>query len=151
MPDRLQQLLRQRALLQEHLAWLDREIAEASGAATPPVAPIPIARATQEPLVVPTPATPPSPTIAPSPPAKSFATGQAAQILATAATVATSRESGVPAAVDAVAEQIIEQYRPGLDTTKTDVRKGCLLYFFAAFALLALGVGALYFYFERGR
>lgn len=31
MSDRLQKLLRQRALLQEHLAWLDREIAEAEG------------------------------------------------------------------------------------------------------------------------
>ena len=28
MTDRLQKLLRQRALIQEHLAWLDREIAE---------------------------------------------------------------------------------------------------------------------------
>jgi CHASE3 domain sensor protein len=33
--DRLQELRRQRALVQEQLAWLDREIAAASGQATP--------------------------------------------------------------------------------------------------------------------
>jgi hypothetical protein len=33
--DRLQELRRQRALVQDHLAWLDREIASASGQATP--------------------------------------------------------------------------------------------------------------------
>src|SRR5580704_6999845 len=33
--DRLQELRRQRALVQEHLAWLEREIASASGQATP--------------------------------------------------------------------------------------------------------------------
>lgn len=31
MPDRLAELQRQRALLQEHLAWLDREIAAETG------------------------------------------------------------------------------------------------------------------------
>jgi hypothetical protein len=30
-PDRLPELLHQRALLREHLAWLDRQIAQASG------------------------------------------------------------------------------------------------------------------------
>ncbi|HWZ95872.1 MAG TPA: hypothetical protein VNW30_11815 [Opitutaceae bacterium] len=34
--DRLQELRRQRALVQEHLAWLDREIVSASSEATPP-------------------------------------------------------------------------------------------------------------------
>jgi hypothetical protein len=31
MPDRLQELLQQRALIKEHLAWLESEIAAASG------------------------------------------------------------------------------------------------------------------------
>lgn len=35
MSDRLNELRRQRALLQEHLDWLDREIAATSGAAHP--------------------------------------------------------------------------------------------------------------------
>jgi hypothetical protein len=37
--DRLKDLHRQRALVQEHLAWLDREIAAASGEAAPRPAP----------------------------------------------------------------------------------------------------------------
>src|SRR5690349_2525236 len=82
-PDRLQQLLRQRALLQEHLAWLDREIAAASEG-TPPPAPTPIARATQQPLVIPSPVTPPTPTLlvpSPAKPAAPYVASQAAQIL----------------------------------------------------------------------
>lgn len=40
MPDRLDELRRQRALVQQHLAWLDAEIAAAQGGATPaPAAP----------------------------------------------------------------------------------------------------------------
>jgi len=35
MPDRLPELQRQRALLQDHLAWLDREIAAAQGKLVP--------------------------------------------------------------------------------------------------------------------
>lgn len=43
--ERLQQLRRQRALVQEHLAWIDHEIAAASGGVTPPAptAPSPVA------------------------------------------------------------------------------------------------------------
>jgi hypothetical protein len=40
MSSRLDELRRQRALLQEHLAWLDREIDAAAGDARPP-APVP--------------------------------------------------------------------------------------------------------------
>jgi len=48
MSDRLQKLLRQRALINEHLAWLDREIAEAEG-----VPPLPTAVARPLPAPVP--------------------------------------------------------------------------------------------------
>ena len=136
--DRLQQLLRQRALLQEHLAWLDREIAEASGGA-----------ATPAPVIPPAPAPLATPIAAPRAPIKSFVSSQAAQILS--ASAAPAVEDTPSPAVEAVADEIIEQYRSGPDTTKTDVRKGCLLYFFGAFALLALVVVGLYFLFQRGR
>jgi hypothetical protein len=46
MTDRLQKLLRQRALLQEHLAWLDREIAENQQ----DVPPLPVATSTPAPI-----------------------------------------------------------------------------------------------------
>jgi hypothetical protein len=151
-PDRLSQLLRQRALLHEHLAWLDREIAEASsGVSTPPPAPTPIARAAQQPLVIPAPAVPPSPTIlSPQPvrPAAPYVAGQAAQILATTAGAPPVASSP---AVEAAADEILDQYRVAPDSMKTDVKKGCFLYFFGALALVAVGVVVLYFIFERGR
>lgn len=43
--DRLAELRRQRALVQQHLAWLDEEIAAAEGAATRPAAPMAPSRA----------------------------------------------------------------------------------------------------------
>ena len=56
--DHLQELRRQRALVQEQLAWLDREIAVASGQATPakPVAQIPHRASTVQNLPVTLPA-----------------------------------------------------------------------------------------------
>jgi hypothetical protein len=41
--DRLQDLQRQRALVQEQLAWLDREIAALQGPTAPPPTPVPYA------------------------------------------------------------------------------------------------------------
>ncbi len=41
MSDRLQELLRQKALLQEHSAWLDREIAAEMGRTPPAPSPAP--------------------------------------------------------------------------------------------------------------
>ncbi len=148
-PHRLQELLRQRALLQEHLAWLDHEIAEASSG---PAAsfPTPVARATQQPLVIPSPITPPSPTILAARPIQSFAASQAAQILSATA-AAPVRDDAASPAVEAVANQIIEQYRVAPEATKTDVKKGCLLYFVGAFVLLGLVVVGMYFFFQRGR
>ncbi len=52
MPDRLAELRRQRALVQEHLAWLEREIAateKTSGAPTLASAPLPLAPHTSGP------------------------------------------------------------------------------------------------------
>ena len=43
MPDRLEILRHQRALVQEQLAWIDREIAELSSQATPGVTPAALA------------------------------------------------------------------------------------------------------------
>jgi hypothetical protein len=151
-PDRLQQLLRQRALLQEHLAWLDREIADASsGVTAPPPAPTPVARAAQQPLVIPSPATPPTRTILGAPPAKPAApylASQAAQILSASAV---TPPTDTPPAVEVAADEILEQYRVAPDSMKTDVKKGCFLYFFGALVFVALGVVVLYFVFQRGR
>lgn len=41
MSDRLQELLRQRQLIQEHLAWLDQQIARERGESAPSATPLP--------------------------------------------------------------------------------------------------------------
>lgn len=59
VPDRLAELRRQRQLMQEHLAWLDREIAAAG---SPPADPAPIAEPAANPAIsqpAPTPASGP--------------------------------------------------------------------------------------------
>lgn len=119
MSDRLQELRRQRALVQEHLAWLDREIAAAAPAIAMPESPWPAK----------TPAAPPAP-LAPS--VVPVAVGApAAEIL--------------PAEVAATADAILDEYRVQPDNLKTDVKKGCFLYFFAALGLVVLAVFAFYF------
>ncbi len=105
MSDRLTELRRQRALAQEQLAWLDREIARESGAAQPPASPAP-------------------PTSAPRP-------------MVNTATAETD------------AEALLAQYKSDPKNLHSDVKRGCFLYFFAAFALVALGL--LAFYFLRSR
>ncbi len=127
MSDRHQELLRQRAIVQEHLAWLDREIAQISPNKTQPT-PVSLARPA-----------PPAPL--PSAPSGHLA-GQAADLTRhAAASRPTSENSSVPSA----AEAILEEYRVAPDTLKTDIRKGCLLYFVGALSLVALVVSVLYF------
>lgn len=65
MSDRLKELQRQRALAQEQLAWIDREIAKESGQAPaqPVAAPLPVV-APAAPAVVPAPAAPAAPSAA---------------------------------------------------------------------------------------
>ncbi|MBI2518314.1 MAG: hypothetical protein HYV95_15650 [Opitutae bacterium] len=108
MSERLQELQRQRALLQEHLAWLDREIATEQGRPAPTG-----------------PATPPSPlSPLPLPP--------------------TPRP--VASAPDRDVDALLAQYSEKTGNVKQDVRRGCFLYFAAAFALVGLAVLALYLY-----
>ena len=127
MPDRLQELRRQRALVADHLAWLDEEIAATSGATAPaPSAPspaVPVPAVLQVKLPASLPAQP----------------------------SAAVENSPVAAAVAAQADAILEDYRVAPDALKTDVKKGCFLYFFAALAFVALAVVVLYFLFQRGK
>jgi anti-sigma factor RsiW len=134
-PDRLQELLQQRALLLQHLAWLDREIAAASGT---PVAPAPA------PVAPPAPSAPPrSPVSLPGP---GYVASQGAAVLArTAPAPAAPAGEIVPGA-----DEILEQYRVAPQSLQSDVKKGCLLYFFGAFALLALAILAFYYLNHRG-
>jgi hypothetical protein len=123
MSDRLRELLRQRALLQEHLAWLEREITAASDKGVPP-AELPLAKI----VVPPTPTPAAIPTLAHSGPV--------------IATTGTTRP--VPVTAQA-AEAILEEYRVPPNALQQDVRRGCLLYFAAGFLIFALAVVGLYF------
>jgi len=138
MPDRLNELRRQRALVAEHLAWLDREIAAESGSPAPRAHPEQATRVEgPAPLVAPASAPALRPTPLPLMPQ------------APAPAAALDPEMSAQAAADA--DALLEQYRVAPDALKTDVRTGCFLYFFAAMALLALGVIGLYFYFRHGK
>ncbi len=122
MSDRLHELQRQRALAQEQLAWLDREIAAekaksgAAHAATHSATPAPAAE--------PTPAA----------------------MAAAAQRATTQLESALPAD----AEKILAEYASEPSSIKSDVKKGCFLYFFLAMIVLIVAVVALYFH-SRGK
>jgi hypothetical protein len=121
MPDRLADLRRQRALVQDHLAWLDREIAEAAAATnvSPPAPP----RSAVDDLVERSPA-------------------PRARISAVAMPEAAN---AIPV------EALIEDYRVSPVSLKSDLRKGCLIYLACGLALLGVAVAALYFWFRHGK
>ena len=113
--DRLAELLRQRALLQEHLAWLDREIAAWRLAVGGP------ARNEAVPAVnIPAAIKPEPETTRPI-------------------------VSAEPARPTADVDALLEEYRVPPKTLQQDVRKGCLLYFLSGFLVLGLIVLVLYF------
>lgn len=121
MPDRLDELVRQRALVQEHLAWLNREIAaaEAARASAPSASPVP--------------SVPIAPASAPL--HSTLASTSPAQ------TPPVASETATP--IDA--DEILARYQVKPGSLKQDVRKGCFLYFAGAFVLLGIGVALLYF------
>lgn len=139
MSERLQHLRRQRALVAEHLAWLDREIDQALAGPTnptlhPPAAsPAPIDDLTSVPF-----------SMRASAPASTPSVVQPGVI---SAKPAPANE----AATDATADAILRDYRVEENTMKSDVKKGCLLYFFGALAVVGVGVVVLYFFFQRTR
>lgn len=129
MSDRLAELQRQRALIAEHLAWLDREIAAASPASSPPTE-----QPTDSGAV-----TAPSPSPAPLDPAA---------IIAAATAAKSAAPSPAPhSAEDELAAKHLPTKRQPADIQQ-DVRRGCLLYFSIA-ALLVIGLCALLVWVSR--
>ena len=135
MRDRLSELVRQRALVSEHLAWLDREIERTSAETAPPAAAGGITAAPTPTSATPLPLNPSPPSPGAKPP--------------TTAAVVIPTQPGpteIPGdAASAPSEDILEQYRVSPTTVHQDVRKGCLLYFAAAFVVLGIVVAILYF------
>lgn len=117
MSDRLNELQRQRALLQEHLAWLDREIVATQ-------------RGTQE-LAKPSPL-PPTPALS-------------NEAIAPTVSAANPRPFADAAAAERAAEEIMAQYQNEGKNLQSSVRRGCFMYFFLALGILTLGVMVLYF------
>jgi len=131
MSERLSELLRQRALLQEHLAWLNREITAATARQPPPVVGIPPA------------APPPAPAhaaVAPPIPATVVVPANIASVDPTV-----TLPGGHPVTPGPGADAILDQYRVPARSLHEDVRRGCLIYFVAALVLLGAGVVLLYF------
>lgn len=157
MADRLAELRRQRALLQVHLAWLDREITRAGGdpnagsfppfGSTPSTSPF--VTGSRSPLVT---AAVANPTAAPAAPAAAAAALSSAPAEAPAAVPAPSAPAAAPPPPAEMAktdpDALLSQYRREPAAVHRDVRQGCLLYFAGAFVLLALGVAGLYFAFR---
>jgi hypothetical protein len=157
MSDRLSELHRQRALLQQHLAWLDREIALASqqGATQRPQisdpAPLPptspsIAAAAKPDITVATEVDRNVATtinvVAPTPTVASGATPPASPGTTTALFTPTTATNPLP-------DEVLDQYRVAPEAVQEDVRKGCFLYFGLAFILLFAVVAILWFAFRR--
>ena len=127
--DRLEELRRQRALLEEHLNWLDREISAATPAGGAPASPPP-----PSPSSVPGPPDPTTPPAAPRPATPpSFVPAVTAPV--------------APAPVEA--DSILEQYQVAPNSLRQDVRKGCFLYFAVAFLLVIVGVAGIYLLVRR--
>ena len=131
MADRLAELLRQRALLQEHLAWLDREIAKASNSASPAL------------TAPPTPDPQAPPRLAPSIPAPPI-TVRRLPLAASAPVIAPAADARATNA-----DEILEQYRVAPAALQTDIRKGCLLYFIGALVFVGVVVAGLYLAFRK--
>ncbi|MFT3866919.1 MAG: hypothetical protein QM715_00345 [Nibricoccus sp.] len=125
MPNRLPELLRQRALLQEHLAWLDREIAAEQGS--------PTAKSTSELKSVPT-AVLSIPTARPAAPAST--------------PTATTTPPPLPENPTDL-DKIVAQYRRDPGSLTQDTRRGCLMIFWIGLATVLLISGIVYWLYAR--
>ena len=109
MSDRLSELRRQRALLQEHLASLEREIA--TEAFRPEI--------------------PPDNRVAPN-----------SKVTLPLPTLTSPPQGDGSTSADP--EKTLEQYQTEPQSIHREVKRGCLLYFAVALAIVVLGVLALY-------
>lgn len=124
MSDRLNDLQRQRALAQEQLAWLEREIAREIGATSPPAPPV-------------VPPTRPA-VMAALPPVE-------APVISPAKPAAMPAAAPTSPAADNDAEALLARFKDEAAGSPADAKRGCLVYFSVGMGLLVLGVLAWYF------
>jgi hypothetical protein len=158
MSDRLAELRRQRALIHEHLTWLDREIAAAEKTGGSSLAPVPTPLSLSAPLAASLQATAPA-WPAPTTPASGqsplpLRPAEPPLVISAPEPAATPTSRLLPRAFSTVPQPALPsaslgEYRVSPGAVKEDVRKGCLLYFAAAFVLLFVGVGILWMIFRH--
>jgi hypothetical protein len=128
MGDRLQELLHQKALLNEHAAWLEREIMAERQRTGEPTVPEQIPAIEAPPAETPPSDTQPTDTTSiDTPPAEPLPNPPA------------PRSTG-----DTNANAIFEHYRSNPRSLQQEVKRGCFLYFFGALVLLGLGIAVIY-------
>jgi hypothetical protein len=140
MSQRLAELHRQRRLVEEHLAWLDREIAAEliAGAKRSPTALPPAA--SDSALAA---------TVSPATTTSASATGSTPGTSTTAAASAVAPSLGGSELSSSLPpEALIDEFRTTPDAVRDEVRKGCFLYLALAFGLLIAGIAVLYFLFR---
>ena len=119
--DRLTELRRQRDLLKQHLAWLEREIATTETSA----------------------GLPDSPPISSMPgPVRGVSGSRAPAMEDQPVVAAANRDVDEPGAA---ADAILDEYRTPSVLLRRDVRRGCFMYFAAALAAFAAAIVGLYF------
>lgn len=129
MADRLQELLQQRALIKEHLEWLDAEIAASSGRSTAnPLPPVP--RATPSAAAAPASREFPVPTARPAVPPR----GQTATIRAE------------PDDADVLIAKLAAEEK---NQVRAPSKTGCWMVFAASLLLLVGGMFAAWYFFLR--
>lgn len=141
MSDRIAELLRQKQLLQDHLNWLDREIARAaSSAAGHEIAPTLSAPAATPAATPPPPAeSPAKPVVEPSTPVIAPAQSAAAAPVATPKSAEAMR----------MADEIIARYQQEDALRPEDTKRGCMVLAAAIFALMGLAFLISWWFFYR--
>lgn len=128
MSQRLHQLQRQQALIREHLAWIDAEIAKEEPTSES------LTGATRGAPHAFSPTTPDS-----EPPAPLTLEGPASRPLI---------KSTPPPLIEV--EAALEQYAAAESSKREDARRGCFIIFAIALTLLILGVAAVWWFGYRG-
>lgn len=166
MSDRLAELLRQKKLLQEHLNWLDQEIAQTAtaalkGTATAPTpAPKPTPDAATAPSTIPTAdAVQTGKSIHSVPPPGIKVTAEPPPVIAPVTTAAPANED-LPAQPDAseppantaamrMADEIIARYQQEDAIRPDDTKRGCLLLAGIVMLLMATAFLVSWWFFYR--
>ena len=137
MTDRLPELVRQRALVLEQLAWLEKEIALARAARPGPPVQAPVGL----PFIAAGDVTlPPAPAIAAG--GTVYPSSETPVMLPLPVPAKASEPIAAP---DSAIDDTLERYRVSPAAVHQDVRKGCFLYFALAFVVLGIVVAILYF------